>query len=49
LPVKRKGTLDRVLFFFMGLVGSADYIFSELYNIYPVVKISMEKLERVIN
>lgn len=27
--------------------SSADYIFSELYNIYPVIKISMEKLCKI--
>ncbi|MFA7133586.1 MAG: hypothetical protein WC122_01245 [archaeon] len=29
-------------------IGSADYIFTELYNIYPKIKISMEKLERLL-
>jgi len=28
--------------------GSADYIFTELYNIYPKIKISMEKLEKIL-
>jgi hypothetical protein len=27
--------------------GSADYIFTELYNIYPLIKTSMEKLSKL--
>ena len=30
------------------MICSADYIFTELYNIYPAVKISVEKLNIII-
>ena len=38
----------RLVRFNYAQVGSADYIFTELYNIYPKIKISMEKLEKIL-